>query len=47
MSSRMEAPRIYEGDGPGGWELRRVELYEERIARNGMGVAVSFGRGTR
>jgi hypothetical protein len=32
---------------PGGWELRRVELYEERIARNGMGVAVSFGRGTR
>jgi len=32
---------------PRGWELRRVELYEERIARNGMGVAVSFGRGTR
>ena len=32
---------------PRGWELRRVELYEERIARNGMGVAGSFGRGTR
>ncbi len=32
---------------PGGWELRRVELYEERMARDGMGIAVSSGRGTR
>ncbi len=27
--------------GPVGWELRKVELYEQRVARDGIGLAGS------